>query len=372
MGCACRTGRLHPLGSGHERVFPWAGVLVLGVEYETYAEAAAGGLSGISETITWNHGILHFTQILGSQLLHNHGLRLMNAARDTLAPGDGGAAQRFAREAAFLTEPAELGLSRWDLLEAAAAVEAVRLLPGGIGVSGPYGGPAFAWLAGQLGEHDAGELCAFLTFLAFLTNDPCATFAGLAQAAARDPETWKATSAVGVLDQIGWGEEFDGYWDLISAGEPVGTPYVIEPLLAAMRVIGRSRLLELLARPAALLPGLDEEELRAVLPPLIIYPSRDGGLAHHRNGVALADPGFAWNALAEVGVFGAAAQLALDPEPAYCDHLACPHHASGLCRQWYDPPDATAGHDACGFLPVFTHYAGQDPAAAWSRAHGAS
>jgi hypothetical protein len=369
MSCTCPTGRLSPIGSGSEQSFAWAGVLVLGADYETYAAAAAGEPStGVDETLAWGRGVVHFTQALGSQLLHNHGLRLSNAARDVVSARTvaGPAAERFVREAEFLTRKREHGWSPSDVLDMAAGVEAVRLIPGMVGVATPSPWPAFDWLADMLGgADDANELCAFLAFFAFLTNEPCRTFAGLAELAAQDVETWKRVGAVEVLDHVGWGEEFDGYWDRISAGEPVGTPYIVDPLREAMRQIGRARLLEVLARPAAHLPGL--EELRAVLPPVIVYPSRDGGLVHHLNGIALEDGGrFAGDALAEVAIFGAASRLVMRTGAAYCDHTGCPHRDSGLCHRWFDPPDTEAGHAACGFVRVFSHYAGTDPAAAWS------
>ena len=159
--------------------------------------------------------------------------------------------QRFTREADFLTQTGEGGLSTWDLLEAAATVEARRLIPQAAWTSPPKAGPAFDLLVAHLGEEDAGELCAFLTFFALLTGEPSGTFASLAEAAAQQPETWKGVGAAEVLDQLDWGDEFDSYWDRVSAGEPVGTPYLAEPLREGMRRIGRSRLLELLARPSA-------------------------------------------------------------------------------------------------------------------------
>lgn len=343
-------------------------MLVLGTDYEEYSAAVAGDwVPRIGATVAWNHGVVHFLQALGSQHLHNHGLRLMRAGRDVLqAIDDRATADRFAREARFLTEPGEHGLSPWDVMEAAAAIEARRLIPHVAWTSTESLSPAFDWLAGQLGHEDAAELCAFLTFFAILTEDPPGTFVWLAQIAAQDPETWKRAKASAVLDQLDWGESFDAYWDLVSAGEPVGTPYLTEPLREGMRRIGRARLLELLARPSAHMPELPENELRAVLPPVIVYPSRAGGLVHHLNGVALEDGGrFAGDALADVGVFGAACQLAVHPEPAYCDHVGCPHWHTGLCQTWFNPPDNDRGHDDCGFVRAFANYAGQAPAAAW-------
>jgi hypothetical protein len=374
MSCTCPTGLLSPLGSDPEQVFPWAGVLVLGIDYETYVAAAGDRPTAIAESLAWGHGVVHFTQALGSQLLQNHGLRLLKAGREVVSAnaGAGAAARRFTQESEFLTRPAENGWSPWDLLEAVAGVEAIRLLPRMAGVATPSPWPAFDWLAGLLdatpGGNDANELFAFLAFFAFMTNEPCRTFAGLAEMAAADADTWKSARAVEVLDHFEWGAEFDAYWDHVSAGEPVGTPYIVDPLREAMRRIGRSRLLELLARAAAHLPDLDEHMLRAVLPPVMVYPSRAGGLVHHLNGIALDDGGrFAGDALAEVGIFGAARQLVQRTEAAYCDHIGCPHRASGLCHQWFNPPGNETGHAGCDFVRVFTHYAGQDPAATWSR-----
>ena len=345
----------------------------MGTDYETYSEAVSSGRPpAIEDSLAWSHGAVHFMQALGSRLLHNHGLRLLKAGRDALmasaGSGAGVAAQRFAQEAGFLTRAAENGFSPWDLLEAAASVEAVGLVTG-MASATPSPWPAFDWLGELLGVDDANELCAFLTFLAFQTNEPCPAFARLAEAAAEGARTWKRAPAVEVLDQLGWGDEFDSYWDQVSSGEPVGTSYIVDPLREAMRRIGRSRLLEILARPSRHMNELDEYRLRAVLSPVIVYPSRTGGLVHHLNGVALEEESFAADALADVGVFGAASQLFVRAEAAYCDHLGCPHHDSGLCRQWFNPPDTEPGHDSCGFVPVFTHYAGQDPATVWRRVH---
>jgi hypothetical protein len=343
-------------------------VLVVGHDYEEYSAAVAGDwVSQVPAMLAWNHGVVHFLQALGSQVLHNHGLRLMRAGREVLeAIGDELVAARFARETRFLQTTGEHGLSAWDLLESAASVEARRMVPHAAWTSTATLGPAFAWLEALLGEEDASELFAFLTFFALLTEDAGDTFAWLARNAAEDAGVFKRARAAAVLDQLGWGEGFDDYWDLVSAGEPVGTPYLADPLREAMRRLGRSRLLELLARPAAHLDALEPDELRAVLPPVIVYPLRDGGLIHHLNGVALEDGGrFAGDALAEVGVFGAASQLVLHPEPAYCTHLGCPHWNTGLCRTWFNPPDNDLGHDGCGFVRVFANYAGKEPAAAW-------
>src|SRR5207245_526178 len=150
--CTCPRVRLEPLGADAERVFPWAGVVVLSVEYESYVEAFSGqGLSRIGEMLAWHHGALHFMQSLGSQLLQNHGLRLLNAGRAVLeataSGNDGGAAERFAGELRFLTAPSANGLTPSDLLESAAATEAPRLLSQ-IGFSfSSSPGPAFDLLA---------------------------------------------------------------------------------------------------------------------------------------------------------------------------------------------------------------------------------
>ena len=52
---------------------------------------------------------------------------------------------------------------------------------------------------------------------------------------------------------------------------------------------------------------------------------------------------------------------------AYCHHVGCPHWHTGLCHQYFNPPDNETGHDDCGFVPAFAAYAGQDPATTWSR-----
>jgi hypothetical protein len=104
-------------------------------------------------------------------------------------------------------------------------------------------------------------------------------------------------------------------------------------------------------------------------PPVVVHPSRDGGLVHRLNGLGR-DRRFAGDALADVALVGAARRLVIAPEATYCHHVGCPHHASGLCGHWFNPPDNATGHDDCGFVRAFSHYAGQEPASAWSLVHG--
>ena len=205
--------------------------------------------------------MVHFLQALGSQLLHNQACGSW-AGRDVLAAIDDAAAtQRFAREARFLTVTGERGVSTWDLLEAAAAIEARRLIPQAAWTSPDQAGPASTARrpARRGGRRRAVRLPDVL-------RDPDRASRRhvrcLAEAAATQDPDLEGRRASAVLDQLDWGE-FDAYWDLVSAGEPVGTPYLAEPLREGMRRIGRSRLLELLARPSAHLHELKESELRA-------------------------------------------------------------------------------------------------------------
>jgi len=400
--CNCAERRLDPFGSQTELVFPWAGVLVLRGDYETYADVVAQKVLLVNglELHDFHHGTVHFLQALGSPLLQNHGLRLLRAAQAAVSAAGRGfevndaAARDFHREEHFLAQQHSSGLSCVDLLESAAELEANRLDIGAGAADGVRLGRnhrallermhpdpasprrrAFDFLTGRLGDDDACDLMALLTFLAFIGNDPCAAFIQLAEWAADEPEAWKSLTAAQMIDRLGFGDQFEEYWDAVAAGEPLGTPYVVDPLREAMRRLGRSLLLEVLGRPAFYLPRLDEPQLRAVLPPVMIFPSREGGLVHHLNGVALdVNPAFAGNALAEVAVYGAAQRLTLDrrvPIRNYCNHDGCQHHRSSLCHRWYRPPNTHEGHDTCHFVRVFAHYAGIDPAAAWNRSGGA-
>ncbi len=386
---------MHPTGSRSELGYPWAGVLVLGGDFETYSELASANAAQAhgGELHAFHRGVVDFLHVLGSPFLQNQGLRLLRSAHEVLEAvgADGEAAAEFEREARLLAEPHPLGISCTDLLESATEVEVNRLatspevelglrsradmhralleqVPEGPGSSRCRG---FDWLAARIGDDDAYDLLPLLTFLAFVTQEPCEMFASLASSAAADPETWKEMSAAQILDRLEWSDQYDGYWDLVAAGEPVGTPYVADALNEAMTRLGRSLLLEVLARPAVYLLQLPEHQLRSVLPPVIVYPSQTGGLVRHLNGVALdVDPMFASNALADVAAFGAAERLTLESRgasPAYCYHDGCPHRESGLCHRWYGPPGTSEGHDECLFIRVFAHHTGMDPAVAWSR-----
>jgi len=366
-GCTCPTRRLGPLGGDAERVFPWAGVVVLDVEYESYAEAVSGQwLAHVSELIAWNHGILHFVQALGSPLLQNHGLRLLRTSHAVLeqleSPSSQAANHEFGTEARFLQVAGAGGLTPWEVLEAGAGAEALRLLPQVEFTGRPSYGRAFDLLAQHVGDDVASELCYLFAFLSFITADPCDTFLRLVEAASGDSGPWRRMRAADILEQLGFGEEFESYLDLVSVGEPVGTPYVVDPMREAMQRLGRSQLLETLARPAAHLNELAEDDLRSLLPPVIVYPSSTGGLVHHLNGVAREDGGdFASNALAEVGIFGAACGLAVSPLGTYCHHVQCPTHPTGLCSHWYNPPTSERGHADCPFPGVFAHWAAREP-----------
>lgn len=385
-GCACPTSHLDPLGGATERVYPWVGVLVLGLDYEDFAQFATGPAYHPygGDLHRFYRGILRFMQGIGSPFLQSHGLRLIRAAYDVIKDPRG-PHDAFEREAQRLTAPHPTGLSCEDILAAAAEVEAVKLmvradpnlqfaLPGNIHrvvlaqVHPDHDVPprrGFDHLAARIGDEDACELFPLLTFLAFIHDDPCEAFHYLANAAERSADALKTMTAAQVLDRLDWSDGYENYWDRVAAGEPIGTPYLVDPLRNAMREHGRSELLELLARPATRLAELPEAQLRAVQPPVITFPSRDGGLVHHLNGVALDDADWAQQAVVDAGLYGAAERLTIERRrtgPSYCSHTGCPHHGAGLCDRWYLLPSTADGHDACSFVNVFTSNAGMTPA----------
>jgi hypothetical protein len=322
-------------------------------------------------------------QGLGSPFLQSHGLRLLIAAQD-LIEAPTGSHEAFTAEARRLAEPDAGGLSCEDLLAAAAEVEVLRLLPRDptLELMSPGSfhrlvlkqvhpdpdAPArrgFEALARRIGDDDACELFPILTFLAFILNDPCETFDSLVRMAELSAQPFKQLTAAQLIDWLGWADDYERCWDLVAAGEPVGTPYLVDPLRAAMRLHGRSELLEVLARPSSHLNALPEAQARAVQPPIIVFPRRDGGVHHHRNGVALDDVDWAQEALVNLGRYGAAERLTdnhSETNPSYCTHLGCPHHAVGLCNRWYLAPTTAQGHDDCSFPPVFAASAGMYPA----------
>ncbi len=390
--CDCPVHHLDLGGSDSELAFPSFGVLVLTADYETYVELASGPAPQPygGPTHQFEYGIMRFMQALGSPFLHNHGLRLLRTSSNVVDDPNG-RHDAFSAEAALLNRPHSSGISCSDLLESSAEVEAIRnllkldatlrLLPPGsvirLLLEQLHPDPAahrrrgFDYLAEHIGDDDACELLALLTFLAFLGDDPLAGFEYLVSAIPVAPTVFKTATAAQILDRLGWGDNFDEYWDLVASGAPTGTPYIVDPLREAMRRLGRSLLLEVLARPGAHIENLLEPQLRAVEPPVIIYPSRDGSLVYHRNGIALDDPNFTGNALADLSIYGAAIRLAGDrrhAEPPYCAHVRCPHHHAGLCHRWYHPPSAAEGHDTCYFVHLFESRSGRTPAAAWAEA----
>jgi hypothetical protein len=388
--CACPERHLDPLGPNAELVFPWAGVLVMQGDYESYSEASAEPQPYGGDLHQFFHGIVHFVQALGSPFLQNHGLRLIRAAHDVV-DHPRAVDESFAAEAGRLRRPHPSGVSCDDLLEAAAELEANRLASSSdptlelMSVADVHGlllqqlhpdpgAPqrrGFYHVAERIGADDACDLLPLLTFLAFIHDDPCEAFEYLLQAAEHSAESLKTMTTAQLLDRLGWSDGFEHYWDLVAAGEPVGTPYIADPLREAMQRFGRSQLLEVLSHPSRYLLQLPEHLLRAIQPPVIVFPSRAGGFVHHRNGVALdVDPAFAIKALTDVGLVGAAERLTVareSTEPAYCMHDGCPHHETALCSRWYVPPSTAEGHDACGFIREFTSCAGSDPAAVWAR-----
>ena len=386
-GCTCPDGRLAPLGDGAELALPWAGLLVLPIDYESMADLTTGLVSYRfgSPSHRFQHGILHFVQALGSPFLHRHGLRLLRMSEEVVAGADAGP---FRAETAVLRRPNASGLTAEDLLESAAEVESARMtyasLIGFVAIGSPaehyraelhqaYPDPAeprrkaFDLLAGRIGVEPAYELLALLTFLAFIGDDPPGMFDQFLPVVAAQPAAFAALSAAQLLDRLGWADNYEDYLDQVAAGEPIGSSFVVDPLSAALRLHGRSALLEILARPATHLLSLGEQELRAIEPPLIVYPSRGGGLVHHRNGLANGpDPELAGRIITAVGLYGAAERLAgvAASTPVYCLHTGCPFHHAGLCDRWFLPPSSAQGHDACAFGRVFRNVAGTDPARA--------
>ena len=311
-GCTCPTTKLD-LGRFHaDGAFPWAGVAVLSEDYETYRDGMEGQPLPLDAALAFNRAVVRFLQALGSPALQNHGLRLMKAAQDLVAAtptGDAGrAGSAFRREARFLLEPSAGadGFSAWDVIESATEVEAQRLLPGFRPNPIPGHRRAFDRLCAKVGEDAAGELMALLSFLAFLTTKPAESFSRLCELAVPGRDELRRSPAIEVLGHLGWTDVVDRLWDDAVAGVPMGTPYVVEPLRLAIQRLGRSRLIEVLARPAAHLDTLEAPEMRALLPPVIIHPSRDGRLVHRLNGAARDDPSLAGNALANVALYGAA------------------------------------------------------------------
>jgi hypothetical protein len=385
VGCACPDGRLYPLGSDAELSLPWAGLLVLPVEYESVAEMTTSVFlyRYNSPGQQFQHGILHFVQALGSPFLHRHGLRLLRMSEEVAAGAD---PDEFRAEMALTRRPNASGLTCVDLLESAAELESARMTHATLVGQLPAGSPAqlyrselhraypdpsaprrkaFDHFVGVVGLDAAYELLALITFLAFIGDDPAGMFDQMTPEVAQQAEGFAALSAAQLLDRLGWADDYEGYLDGIVAGEPIGSPFVVDPLREALRIHGRSALIETLARPASHLLSLGEDELRAVEPPLIVCPSRDGGLVHHRNGLARgADSVFAYRIISAVGIYGAAERIA-SPGAArdnYCAHVACRYHAGALCHRWFLPPSSAEGHDSCSFAPVFTSVTGTDPA----------
>lgn len=244
-GCTCPTRHLDPLGGATERVYPWAGVLILGIDYEDFAQMASGPAYHPygGDLHRFYRGILRYMQGLGSPFLQSHGLRLLRATHDVitnpLGPHDA-----FEREAQRLAAPHPTGVSCEDILAAAAEVEAVKLmvradpnlqsaLPGNIHrvllaqVHPDRDAPqrrGFDHLAARIGDEDACELLPLLTFLAFIHDDPCEAFNYLAGAAESSADALKAMTAAQVLDRVGWSDGYDSYWDRWPRANRSGRP----------------------------------------------------------------------------------------------------------------------------------------------------
>ena len=112
---------------------------------------------------------------------------------------------------------------------------------------------AFDHLAGLAGVEAAYELLALITFLVFIGEDPAGMFDQLAPAVANQADGFAALSAAQLLDRLGWADNYEEYLDRVAAGEPIGTPFLVDPLRAALR----------LARPV----GADRDPRPARHPP---------------------------------------------------------------------------------------------------------
>ena len=148
---------------------------------------------------------------------------------------------------------------------------------------------AFDHLAGLAGVEAAYELLALITFLVFIWEDPAGMFDQLAPAVANQADGFAALSAAQLLDRLGWADNYEEYLDRVAAGSRSARRSSSTRCARPCAWHGRSALIETLARPGTHLLALGEDELRAIEPPLIVYPLRDGGLVHHRNGLARGD-----------------------------------------------------------------------------------
>ena len=147
----------------------------------------------------------------------------------------------------------------------------------------------FTYLSERLGPDDAYMLLAPLTFLAFITEDPVATFSSLTSRAVGRAEE---LSHMRCEELLAWAGLADQYWSEylgpVAMGAPLGTTFITDPLQAALRIWDRSSLLDAFCRPATYLmrlPG-DQRTFRHLLLPVIILRENSGELTATSNGVA--------------------------------------------------------------------------------------
>ncbi len=347
-------------------------------------------------TFAWDYAAFRALQTIASPFLNRHALRLLRAGVDVVrqvagARGWDEVSAQFAADARRLSRPGPDGISCVDLLESSAHVEAYRRFLSGFAVQGrrttvslyrelagaaqpDAGAPerrGFAYLAERLGEDAAYELLAPLSFLAFAADEPVEAFTALAtRAAGRTDELERMPCA----ELLVWAGLAEDYWQQhvlpVSVGMPVGSPFITDPLRAALELWEPSSLLEAFCRPAthlSHLPG-DPQTFRHLLAPVILLEARAGELSLRVNGIAESRPGYSYDVIRHAGLVAAAERLTVrrhQPVEHRCWHQICPAFATGLCHRWYAVPAPAEGHDACGFHREFAAVAGLPASDAW-------
>lgn len=375
------------------------GLAILDIEWDAIAHPSpktvgtGQPLSMNEASIQWDYAAIRSVQAMGSPFLNRHALRLLRTAVEVIRrarPGADGwstACSQFRNEATRLTRRNENELSCIDLLESTARLEAYRRFLSGYAIPGHRttvslyldleaaahpepGSPerrGFTYLSERLGPDDAYMLLAPLTFLAFITENPVATFSSLTSRAVGHAEE---LSHMRCEELLAWAGLADQYWSEylgpVAMGAPLGTTFITDPLQAALRIWDRSSLLDAFCRPATYLmrlPG-DQRTFRHLLLPVIILRENSGELTATSNGVAESRPGFAYDVIRHAGLVAAAERLTVlrdAPVEHRCWHQGCPVFATGLCHSWYAVPDTQMGHDACGFPREFAAVAGVLP-----------
>jgi tetratricopeptide (TPR) repeat protein len=375
------------------------GLAILDIEWDAIAHPDPQTIS-IGQHLTmndaifqWNYAAIRSLQAMGSPFLNRHALRLLRTAVEVIrrARPDADdwptACSQFESEATRLTRRNENDLSCFDLLESTARLEAYRQVLDNFAVQGQRttvslyleleaaadpepSSPqrrGFTYLSERLGRDDAYLLQAPLTFLAFTTEDPVATFSSLTSRAVGHTEE---LCRLGCEELLAWAGLADRYWSEylgpVAMGAPLGTTFITDALQAALEIWDQSSLLDALCRPAThltRLPG-DQRTFRNLLPPVIILRTNSGELNATSNGVAESRPGFAYDVIRHAGLVAAAERLTVlrdAPAEQQCWHQGCPVFATGLCHRWYAVPSAQIGHDACDFPREFAALAGVPP-----------